>query len=353
MKRNQTEFLRLLLPPRLRDIPADLAFILVFIVSVNVSVFTPIIQESPLRVLLGLPYVLFIPGYAFISALFPEASDKNSEISDESDAESGGKTIVTSRSEGIDGIERVALSFGLSIAIVPLIGLILNFTPFGIRLVPIMTGITVFTLFATTIAIFRRQNLTKDDRFRVPYRMWLQSIHTELFKPGSRTDAALNVLLVISIILALTSVGYAVTVPKQGESFSEFYLLNKEDGELVADGYPTNITTADRPELIFGVSNQEYSSVDYTVIIQLQRVQIENNSTQVVQSAELNRFTNTLAHNETWHQTHNISASLTGQRLRLQYLLYRGDVPTSLSAETAYRETHLWMNVSNLPSTSG
>jgi len=33
--------------------------------------------------------------------------------------------------EGIDGIERVALSFGLSIAIVPLIGLVLNFTPWG------------------------------------------------------------------------------------------------------------------------------------------------------------------------------------------------------------------------------
>ncbi|MHB8987039.1 MAG: DUF1616 domain-containing protein [Eubacteriales bacterium] len=43
-----------------------------------------------------------------------------------------------------DGIERVALSFGLSIAVVPLVGLILNYTPWGIRLAPILASLLVF-----------------------------------------------------------------------------------------------------------------------------------------------------------------------------------------------------------------
>ncbi|MGB3943467.1 MAG: DUF1616 domain-containing protein, partial [Methanothrix sp.] len=59
------------------------------------------------RVPVGLVMVLFLPGYALIAALFP-------------------------RDDDLDGIERVALSFGLSIAVVPLIGLGLNYTPWGI-----------------------------------------------------------------------------------------------------------------------------------------------------------------------------------------------------------------------------
>jgi len=46
--------------------------------------------------------------------------------------EEAATTAPSHSREGIDdGIERVALSFGLSIAIVPLIGLVLNFTPWG------------------------------------------------------------------------------------------------------------------------------------------------------------------------------------------------------------------------------
>src|SRR5207245_4585088 len=54
--------------------------------------------------LLAIVLVLFAPGYVLVAALFP-------------------------RDVEIDWIERIALSFGLSIAVVPLLGLFLNFTP--------------------------------------------------------------------------------------------------------------------------------------------------------------------------------------------------------------------------------
>ena len=58
-------------------------------------VLIPRLNETPIRIILGLPLVLFLPGYALIATLFPRKDD-------------------------FDGIERIALSFGLSIAISPI-----------------------------------------------------------------------------------------------------------------------------------------------------------------------------------------------------------------------------------------
>jgi uncharacterized membrane protein len=41
-----------------------------------------------------------------------------------------------------------------------------------------------------------------------------------------------------------------------------------------------------------------------------------------------------------------VTPTLTGQRLRLAYLLYRGSPPPDPTVENAYREVHLWINVS-------
>jgi uncharacterized membrane protein len=55
------------------------------------------------------------------------------------------------------GIERVALSFGMSIAVTALIGLWLNYTPWGIRLEPILYSISAFIIILSAVAIFRRR----------------------------------------------------------------------------------------------------------------------------------------------------------------------------------------------------
>jgi uncharacterized membrane protein len=105
-------------------------------------VMVPPLNETPVRVLLGLLLVLFLPGYSLIAALFPRRDD-------------------------LDGIERIALSFGLSIAVVPLLGLALNYTPFGIRLVPILITLSVFTVLLALAAGVRRQGLPEGERFVV------------------------------------------------------------------------------------------------------------------------------------------------------------------------------------------
>jgi uncharacterized membrane protein len=93
---------------------------------------------------LGLPLVLFLPGYSLIAALFPRKDD-------------------------LDGIERIALSFGLSIAISPLLGLALNYTPFGIRLSPVLIVLSVFTISLAICAYVRRCMIPEEDRFVVDF----------------------------------------------------------------------------------------------------------------------------------------------------------------------------------------
>ncbi|MFB6224817.1 MAG: DUF1616 domain-containing protein [Haloarcula sp.] len=333
----ETQTWKLLLPRQLRHLPADLAGVVGVVILTNLAALLPVISDTPVRIIAGLVFVLFIPGYAFIAALFPEAG---------SGPAADDETVSNPRADGIDGIERTALSFGLSIALVPLVGLVLNFTPWGIRLLPILVSLSGLTLALTAVAAVRRWAVPADERFRVPYRAWLSAGRAELFSPASRTDAALNVLLVLSILLAAASVGYAVTVPKDGERFSEFYLLTEgEDGELVADGYPTEFQQGASRALIVGIGNQEHERTEYTVIAELQRVERVGNETQVRERAELRRFQPTLGHNETWQRQHEVQPEMTGDRLRLQYLLYRGSPPATVDQSTAYREVHLWVNV--------
>jgi len=89
------------------------------------------------RYILGTIYVLWLPGYAFIKALFPT------------------KVPIQTSSEELDKIERAALSIGMSIALVPITGLLLNYTPWGIRLTPITISLLALTLAFATAAIIR------------------------------------------------------------------------------------------------------------------------------------------------------------------------------------------------------
>lgn len=68
------EDLLLLLPESIRTVLADLAAIIVLTVLTALAVVLPGVHETPIRLVLGLPLVLFLPGYAFVAVLFPEAS---------------------------------------------------------------------------------------------------------------------------------------------------------------------------------------------------------------------------------------------------------------------------------------
>ena len=124
-------------------IPGDLALMILLTLACILFVLAPRLNETPVRVLLGLLLVLFLPGYSLIAALFLAKDD-------------------------LDGIERIALSFWApGIAVVPLLGLALNYTPFGIRLVPILVVLSMFTISLAVVACVRRLGLPEGERFVV------------------------------------------------------------------------------------------------------------------------------------------------------------------------------------------
>jgi hypothetical protein len=87
------------------------------------------------RYVFGSVFVLFLPGYSLIRALFG--------------------------SKELDNIERLALSIGLSLALVPIAGLLLNYSPWGIRTAPVTFSLLALTLVFACAAVVRDYGIRK------------------------------------------------------------------------------------------------------------------------------------------------------------------------------------------------
>jgi len=64
----------------------------------------------------------------------------------------------------MDTVESVVLSFGMSLALVPLVGLILNYTPCGIRLTTITLSLLALTIIFATAAVLRKYQAGRSSR---------------------------------------------------------------------------------------------------------------------------------------------------------------------------------------------
>ena len=257
--------------------------------------------ESVFRKITGLPFILFFPGYSLVSFLFPEKRD-------------------------LDIIERVALSFGLSIAITPLIGLVLNYTPFGIRLAPILFSLASFNIVFSLLAVHRR--FRARDPF-IPRVDWRKAVGWEEM---SKLDKILTIILVISIIASIVALIYIIVTPKQGEKFTEFYILGP-NGK--AADYPTELRVGQNATIIIGIVNHECRTVNYTVEIWLVNASYENNRTVIHHMYFFDRFNVTL--NSTpvniegnwtpqWEMRYKFSIDKPG-RYKMWFLLFKDHVP--------------------------
>ncbi len=249
---------------------------------------------NALRIILGLPIVLFFPGYVLLAALFPKR-------------------------KRLGGTERVALSFGLSIAVVPLIGLILNYTPWGITLESALYSVASFIFLLSIIATVRRKRLPEEERFNIEFQLRL---------PGGGEgawDKALSIILVIVILGALGTLVYVIATPKVGESFTEFYILGM-GGE--ATDYPTELRVGEEGEVIVGIINHEHQRASYRIT-----VMIDNIASNEVGPIELED-------DEKWEGIVIFTPTEPGEDQKVEFLLYNNGEgsPPLLSL-------HLWVDV--------
>ncbi|WP_029505259.1 DUF1616 domain-containing protein [Lachnoclostridium phytofermentans] len=210
-----------------------------------------------LRIILGLPFALFLPGYLLMAVLFPEKDE-------------------------FDGSARIALSIGLSIIIVPLIGLLLNYLSSGIRLLPMMLSLIFFDIFLLFLGWFRRNNLPEEKRFTL-------TLTIDLLKWSNKTKGTKVIhaaLLITSFLLIFTSV-FMISSPKTGKIFTEFYITGLDD---VTTGYPEQLKVGENGTVKAVIINNEQQKTRYkmeilmngNIIQTISPIDIENQEKQEI-----------------------------------------------------------------------
>lgn len=252
-----------------------------------------LLPHSPIRVVLGLPFVLFFPGYTLIAALYPRKDD-------------------------LDGVERLALSLGLSLAVVPLIGLVLNYTPWGIRLAPILVGLTLFTVICSVLAATKRESLSPAERFPADVRPVLEVMRGWPWVTIGISTAVIAVILMIGFRTGVLG-GSRV-----GETFTEFYVLGP-GGK--AEGYPRRVFAGQPAEVILGVVNHEARPASYSI--------------QIRAGDDLLRTLGPIAlpNEQKWEDRVTFAPARPGERVKVEFLLFLDE------GSHLYRSLHLWLDV--------
>ena len=307
-----------------QEFPADLALVVVWLAASIAAIYLPSLNASPIRIVLALPVVLFIPGYCLIAILFPKNDD-------------------------IGLIERILLSIGVSVAIVPLIGLGLNFSPWGIRLEPIVISLILVTWVMVLFAHYQRAGLPQKERLRVSFSAIAERIRQEFLPQGERgVDRFLSVVLTIVILVVILTTIYVIVVPKEGaEQFSEFYILGKNQ---TAAEYPDMIIPAENYPMYIGVGNHEDRTTTYSIETWALRTEFDNvtNTSTIVDMDPNDRLSLTLADNETKIIPFTLFVIKPGYN-RIEFLLFNESVPGSgvtgsNRINASYRNLHLWVN---------
>jgi uncharacterized membrane protein len=231
-----------------------------------------------LRNILGWPFLLFVPGYSLTAALFP-------------------------RKTQLDVLGRLTFSIGLSVALLPLIGLLLNATPWGIKLYPILVGVSIFTLIASTTAWYRRRRLPPEERsamsFRLNFGQWAK------WKP---LDRALSVVLVLAIVGATGVIVYNILNPRTQEYFTEFYMLGITGK---AENYVRDVTVNKPVDVTVGVASHENAQSTY-------RIEVTISGTQIDEVGPI-----VLMPGEKWENEIEFTPTAVGDNQKVEFYLYR------------------------------
>jgi uncharacterized membrane protein len=137
-------------------------------------------------------------------------------------------------------------------------------------------------------------------------------------------DKILTVILLFSILASIAILIYLIITPKQGERFTEFYILG-EKGK--AADYPTSLRVNETSKVIVGIINHEYALTNYTLQLRLDG--------EVLLQRDV-----ALEHNSTWEEKVYFTPKISGDNLKLEFLLYREGNFTA-----PYRDLHLWVKV--------
>jgi uncharacterized membrane protein/LysM repeat protein len=246
-----------------------------------------------LRIVAAMPFLLLLPGYCLVTALYPRRDD-------------------------LQLPERLTLSLGLSIAAVILIGLALNYSPWGVRLESILAFMALFIVLAAALATVRRSLLPREQAFSVAS---IRLPRHPKVRPG-------NILASVALLAFAATLGggvYFVAASGEGpEGFTEFYVLNPEGK---AEAYPGLVSAGEDLAVVLGLVNREGEATTYNVAAVLDGEVVDTIDGLALENGE------------TWERSVGLALGRAGSNQKLEFLLYKdgGDEP--------YRSLYLWLDV--------
>jgi uncharacterized membrane protein len=249
---------------------------------------------QPARIILGLPFVLILPGYALLAALFPRKDD-------------------------LGGAERAGLSLGLSIAVVPLIAIALDYSPWGAHLHSTVASLSLFIVLAAAAAAVRRRMLPTGQAFGVtvdlPPSQWSRA------RP---VDRLLALGVALSLISLAVAAFFVATSRHSSRRLTEFYVLGPSGK---AEGYPDLISLRDSATVIVGVVNHEGADATFQMAVEM-----NGDATDRIGSP-------VLADGEKWERKVSIVPTVAGEDQEVDFVLHRNGAPE------IYRSLYLLLDV--------
>jgi uncharacterized membrane protein len=285
------KFLRRLFEGRKLEMWQDIAACLALHVLLILFILAGLLPA--LRATLSLLCLLFTPGYAALALFFPGKKD-------------------------LDSATRFGLSPIVSVAVLIPIGLILNYSSWGLRLEAILAAVTGFVAVFGAAGLWRRSGLPAELQYQPPW-------------PVSRRNAVQYLPLAAIVAVSFVAVwGYfeELIAENAGEPYTEFYLLGP-DG--TAGGYPQQAVAGEPVTILVGIANHERGPVLYHVVL----VQADGSMQRIV-SVNLDA-------GQIWEQPCTFTLTVPGEKNSTSFLLYReGD-------SEPYRSLQLWITVSAAP----
>lgn len=279
----------------------------------------PVVGNGELRFAITLPILLFAPGYAVTAALYPESGTPDSD-----GTLAGGDA---EEAAAIGPIGRLGLAVATSVAAVSLVTLGLNFVT-GIRAFPILIALVALTVVAALSAAVRRRMLPDDrsagvhpaGRITEGVRRYFVADDRSFssarpFEAKTRRGVGLNALLVVSVLVLCSSVGFAFVVGPQEDSFAELYVETNQNGNTTIPDPSEGLTASQINSLQFVVDHHGEQPQTYTAV-----VQVRDGSGEVLSEQQ---YSQRVAPGETWRQQLDVSPRPGSAQLSVR--LYEGN----------------------------
>lgn len=261
---------------------------------IMLSLIQPLLLWLPvgaLRVVSGLVLVLLAPGYVLTTLMFTR--------------------------DDVDRPARLAISIGVSVALLPLFALVLNVLPWGFRPTPMLLLLTSWVVLFAVLALGRRI-WTTDEAAAVSVIsvcQWVRSL-------GRSSRAAALILAVASI----STIAWSANVLSASATrrATEFYVLG-DRGE--ARDYPRQATVGEPVTLHVGIENHEARAARYHVMVRSGKEQLSRVDSIAIESGS------------TWAHDLQVTFTHAGSDRPVDLLLYRDGETQPL------RQLQLWLDI--------